>query len=137
VDFGRTYEPFKAFAVLFCAAFLTGLVLNVIWMLLGVELCAVRGGDLHIVHRLPGWTRGRVYRGGEIKGLAPSQVNRPYGRYKTSLPFVAARWGAVEFHYRGRRIWFAQGQSEAEGRLIAERLKRGLPARALGDVEGA
>jgi hypothetical protein len=137
VDFAHTYEPAKAFFGLFCMALLLWPVLALLWILFGAELVGVTGGDLHIVHRLPGLARGRVYRGGEISGLAPSQVNGPLMGQKGSFPFVTVRWGAVEFHYRRRRIWFAQSLGEAEGRLIVERLKLRLPARASGDVERA
>jgi hypothetical protein len=103
------------------------------WMFSGAEILRVIGSDLEVGYQMLGLARRKLYRGGEIRDLtswtAPI-VGQRY-RYQASLPFLTgAQSGAVKFNYGARTIYLAAGLDEPEGRLIVDRLKRGLPSSA-------
>ena len=77
--------------------------------------------------------RSRLYRGSEVRNLSASEAPPIFARMQLYIPFVMKpKWGAVKFGYGGRTVYLAQGLDEAEGRMIVERLLRGLPANAGG-----
>jgi len=130
-QFMRTGEAFLAIWLVAWAAGELGVAFALGWMLWGVELIGVTGGDLQIEQRLLGLTRSRLYRGRDIRNLSASEAPPFRAQAQLQIPFLTGnRWGAVKFGYGGRTIRFAQGLDEAEGRLIVERLLRHLPAEA-------
>ena len=98
---------------------------------LGRRVARRRRRDLEIGETIAGFTRVRLYRGGDIRGLAAAEAPPFYAQFQFSLPFVMrARSGAVKFHYGARTVYAAQGLDEAEGRMIVGHLARRLPRQA-------
>jgi hypothetical protein len=130
-DLIRTHEPFLVVWLGFWAVGWLGAAAILAWMFWGAELLAVVGGDLEIGETIAGFTRVRLYRGGDIRGLAAAEAPPFYAQFQFSLPFVMrARSGAVKFHYGARTVYAAQGLDEAEGRMIVGHLARRLPRQA-------
>ena len=101
------------------------------WMFFGSEILTVTGSDLEIRRSIPGWSRRKLYRGSEIRGLRASAPPAwPY-RNQINLPFQSMRTGSVQFSYGARTIYAAAGLDEPEGTMIVERLAKRLPPSAV------
>jgi hypothetical protein len=130
VELLRTGEPFLALWLVGWAVGWLGAAGVVAWMGWGAEILRVSGGDLELGESLFGWTRARLYRGGDVRNLSASGMPF-FAHLQVRLPFMMrARWGSVKFNYGARTIYAAQGLDEAEGQLIVEWLRRRLPSLA-------
>jgi hypothetical protein len=128
VEFLRTGEGFLALWLVFWAAGWLFAAGSLCWMISGAEIIRVTSGDLEIGESLFGWTRGRLYRGSEIRNLAAAESPPFFAQFQPHLPFVMKpRSGSVKFSYGARTVYAGQGLDEAEGRLIAEWLRSRLP----------
>jgi hypothetical protein len=62
----------------------------------------------------------------DITGAAPPF---PYGMMRVSYPpFLPAFFGSVKWNYGAATVHAASGLSEAEGKMVAERLRARMPA---------
>jgi hypothetical protein len=131
----KTFQPFLVF---WLCGWLLGeifVALSLCWMFFGAEILRTVGHDLEVGYRILGFTRRRLFRGSEIRGL--SSWDQPaYGRYnQMQLPFFGSnKTGSVKFNYGARTIHLGAGLDEAEGRLIVDRLRKRLPSSATGSA---
>jgi hypothetical protein len=127
----KGFQPFLAIWLCGWALGEGFVLLSLAWMVGGCEIIRIAGGDLEIRAELFGFTKTKLYRGDDIRGLGAYAV--PFvGRGRgLSLPlFVANRSGAVKFSYGARTIFIAPNLDETEGRLIVDRLLQHLPSAA-------
>jgi hypothetical protein len=131
IELSRTGEPFIALWLVAWAAGWLAAAGIVSWMLWGSEILRVTGADLEIGESLFGWTRVRLYRGGDVRNLAAAESPPFLAQFQFTIPFLMkAKWGSVKFNYGARTVYAAPGLDEAEGRLIADWLRQRLPASA-------
>ena len=106
---------------------------TIAWQLTGAETLRATAGDLEIGWEFAGLGRHRFYRGHEISRLAAGGADdimaRMYWIYPPFLNFSNS--GSVRFDYGARTIHAAAGLDRAEGEMIVEHLRRGLPASAV------
>ena len=129
--FATTFQPFL---LLWLVGWAVGWVFAGVtlgWMLTGSEILRVIGSDLEVSYRLLGFTRRKLYRGGDIRDLSASE-NQVFSRYnQIDIPFlIASKSGCLRFSYGARTIYVGSGLDRSEGQLIVERLRRRLPAAA-------
>jgi hypothetical protein len=108
-------------------------VLMLAWQLAGSEILCVRAGDLETGWRIFGIEKRRLFRGSDIRdlGVGPPLVGFASARFDYP-PIFTRQWGSIKFSYGARTIYLAPGVDEAEGRMIAEMLKKRLPQIAAG-----
>ncbi|NBZ88286.1 hypothetical protein [Stagnihabitans tardus] len=93
-------------------------------MAAGVETVSVIAGDLEIRRSLFGLSRGKLYRGREVKALSVT-VQPNWGGFFQPRGF-GPHMGRVQFTYGGRSQSFAAGLDEAEGAEVVAWLRQRL-----------
>jgi hypothetical protein len=127
----KGFQPFLLFWLCGWALGETLVAAILCWMFSGAEVVRVIGSDLEVGYRMLGFTRRKLFRGGEIRDLTSWTAPMIGQRNRITLPFLTgAQSGAVKFNYGARTFYLASGLDEPEGRLIVDRLKRRLPASA-------
>ena len=133
----QVIQQFNLFLIFWLCAWAVGWFFaasTIAWMLMGSETMRVVGHDLEIGFRIGPWARHKLYQGAQVRELKPAPSN-PFSRFAMGGPFMRqTQGGAVQFNYGARTIRMAAGLDEAEGRMIVERLKKGLPATATADA---
>jgi hypothetical protein len=125
------FQPFLAFWLAGWALGWVVVVATLGWMLSGAEIVRVIGSDLEVGYRLFGFTRRKLFRGGDIRDFR-AYASPAFGRYnQSSPPFLPGnKSGCVKFSYGARTMYLGAGLDESEGRLIVDRLRKRLPAAA-------
>ena len=103
------------------------------WQLSGKEFLAVEGGALVRGWSVLGLGRSKRYDLNHVADVEGATPPFPYGMMRVSYPpFLPAFFGSVKWNYGPATIYAASGLSEAEGKMIAERLRARMPARLRG-----
>ena len=107
-------------------------VLQIGWSLTGSETISTQSSDLGITYRIFGYTISRLFRGRDIRDLAPNTTMSLNRYYNSNLPFFSwNKSGSIKFSYGARTVYAGGDLDEAEGRLIVARLARRLPKTAV------
>lgn len=127
-------RQFQPFLVLWLCGLAVGWIAvagTLAWMLTGSEKLRVVGSDLEVAHHALGWSRRWLYEGARVRNLrVAEQPAWPY-RFQFQVPFLnIARAGSIKFDYGARTVYAASGLDDAEGRMIVDRLSKGLPPSA-------
>ena len=100
------------------------------WQISGKELIAVEGGALVRGWSMLGLKREKRYDLTHVDELATCTPPFPYNMMRVSYPpFFPANFGPLKWNYGASTIYAASGLSEAEAKMIIERLRSRLPAR--------
>ena len=100
------------------------------WQVSGKEILAVQGEAL-----VRGWSifsveRLKRYDLAHVEDLSTTTPSLPYGAMRLSYPpFFPLPMGPLKWNYGAATVYAAAGLTEAEAKLIAERLRARMPAR--------
>lgn len=103
------------------------------WQLAGREVLSIDGGALTHAWSIFSMGRTKRYDLKHVADLAAITPPFPYGMMRVSYPpFFPVRSGPLKWNYGAATIYAAGGLTEAEAKMIAERLRTRLPARLRG-----
>jgi hypothetical protein len=107
---------------------------TLVWQIFGSETLRVVGSDLEINYKALSFGKTKLYRGTDIRNLSASSTPSYFPGVRLNNPFIKLSQkydsGSIKFNYGARTIYAAGGLDEAEGRLIADRLRKRLPPSA-------
>lgn len=106
---------------------------TILWQLAGRSMIAVGDGALIHEWRMPLFSRKKRYALAEVRNLRSAETGSffGWGRSMSDMPpfLPGVRAGSVKFDYGARTVALFPGLDESEGRMIAARLERYMPAR--------
>jgi hypothetical protein len=119
---------FQPFLIFWLCGWLIGecfAFVSLFWMLTGHETLTLLGSDLEVSYTMLGFSRRRLYRGGDIRDLAISIRPPTYRSNQINLPIFANNsYGTIKFSYGTRTVHVASSLDEAEGRIIVDAMQR-------------